>query len=87
MNIKKLHKKIDNAISDGYDKGYDVGYDSGYEAGYSEAWTDRFENVTYRLNSLFNTYMSTNKLRDAKMVKEIAEYLDFFVTLEDEDNG
>lgn len=83
--IKKLTKEFTKALEAEYNRGWSDGYDTAtendgeYDNGYNDGWTERFENIKVRLNSLFDTYMTTNKLRDAKSVKEIAEYLDFFV--------
>lgn len=84
--VKKLTKEFKKALAAEYSRGFSDGFDIGseddsgdYDTGYNDGWAERFENIKYRLNSLFDTYMTTNKLRDAKSVKEIAEYLDFFV--------
>jgi flagellar biosynthesis/type III secretory pathway protein FliH len=79
MNIEKITKKIEKFGEESYEEGYSIGWDSGYDAGYESAFNEGIEEhkraMTFRLNSLFDTYMKTNKFKDAQNIKELMEYL------------
>ena len=82
MGMKKINKQIEKYGVRKYDEGWSDGYDAGqdvHDIAWQEGWDAKEENMKVRLNMLFDAYMSQNKMSNAKMVKEIIEYLNFVV--------
>jgi flagellar biosynthesis/type III secretory pathway protein FliH len=91
MGKKKVVKALEKALSEEYSRGFSDGWDMAKEDGpeegstYEDGWNARWDNVKLRLESLMDTYMTTRKFRDAQTVKEMIEYLNFFVPPFDEE--
>ena len=82
MGMKKINKQIKKYGESRYDEGWSDGYDAAQdvpETSWQEGWDAKEENMKIRLNMLFDSYMAQNKMSNAKMVKEITEYLNFVV--------
>jgi flagellar biosynthesis/type III secretory pathway protein FliH len=75
MNIDKITNKIKKFGEQSYEEGYSNGFDAGYDSAYEEGIEEHKRAMTFRLNSLFDTYMKTNKFKDAQTIKELMEYL------------
>ncbi len=85
--MKKIIKQVEKFADQRYDQGWSDGYDAAQETdstSWQEGWDDKEENMKTRLNMLFDAYMAQNKMANAKMVKEIIEYLNFVVEPFDE---
>lgn len=74
MNVNKITKKIEKYG----DKQWSAGWDAGYEsARSSELKLDEYKNMlSFRMSLIFDGAMKDSKFREAKMYKEIIEYLE-----------
>ncbi len=86
MGMKKIIKQVEKLADQKYDEGWSDGYDAAQagDTSWQEGWDAKEENMKTRLNMLFDAYMAQNKMANAKMVKEIIEYLNFVVEPYDE---
>jgi hypothetical protein len=83
MGMKKIKRKISDLIDDAYFKGWNKGWDRALENTdeneFENGWDARSENVTERLEGLYEAYVAARKWKEAEHVKEIIDYLNFVV--------
>jgi hypothetical protein len=91
MGMKKIRKQIDNLITDAYWKGWSIGWDSAFknqiEEEFDRGWAARSDNVEERLEGLFEAYTATRKFREAQHVKEIIDYLNTYIDIDEDNKG
>lgn len=80
MNIKKITKKIEQYAEEQYDLGHEAGWDEGFSSGYDSGYEGHKKTMGFRLSLSYDTAMSKNSFREAKLIKEMIEYLDFEFT-------
>jgi flagellar biosynthesis/type III secretory pathway protein FliH len=80
MDINKITSKIEKFAEERYDEGWSEGYDAGRDVGESDGesigWDKHRDMVSFRMSLSYDTAMTNNKFREAKLYKEIIEYLE-----------
>jgi flagellar biosynthesis/type III secretory pathway protein FliH len=82
MNIEKLTKKIERFAEQEYHRGHDDGWNDGWDAGYANGESDNDslkeyrDMLSFRMSLAFDGAMKDNKMTNAKIYKEIIEYLE-----------
>jgi flagellar biosynthesis/type III secretory pathway protein FliH len=80
MDINKITEKIEKYAEERYDEGWSEGYDAGRDVGESDGesigWSKHRDMMSFRMSLSYDTAMSNNKFREAKLYKEIIEYLE-----------
>jgi flagellar biosynthesis/type III secretory pathway protein FliH len=82
MNIDKITKKIKKFGEESYEEGYSNGFDAGFDAGYANGESDNDtlkeyrDMLSFRMSLAFDGAMKDNKMTNAKIYKEIIEYLE-----------
>lgn len=79
MSMDKITKKIEKYAEVRYDEGWSDGYDAGREVAEHEAesgWDKHRDMMSFRMSLAYDTAMTNNKFREAKLYKEIIDYLE-----------
>lgn len=74
VNIDKIVNKIEKYADQKWDQGWDAGFESGMNS--VDSADELHDKLSFRMSLIFDSAMKDNKFREAKIYKDIIEYLE-----------